>query len=358
MKIWTIEEEAAALRKRFEGVNRAAFAREHQVKGGQAMIYQHITGRRPISIEAAMSYAAGFKCSLEEISPRLAMEAQKAAALSSEPSAPTTAPSHVWPFSTIAESEVLALPPAKLNALEGAIALAIAQLNLGIAVAPRRPLAAGSASSSLVDMDSAVDEFPMRMGGLPAPWEPGGPTTHQLDRADSPPSPRPSEVAANVRAGTPQAANEKFEKVPELGDVRLAAGEGIENHSEDVTGFVQFRRSFLRSVGADGGRGRVVYAQGDSMEPVIRDGAALLLALDDGLTLRDLSAGGIYAINFDGKMLVKTVARDKVTRRWVARSFNPAHPDIALENGVSVRVLGRVVWTGGELGPHTMLGHA
>ena len=59
MKMWTIEEEAAALRARFEGVNRAAFARDHEVKGGQAMIYQHITGRRPIGIEAAMAYAEG-----------------------------------------------------------------------------------------------------------------------------------------------------------------------------------------------------------------------------------------------------------------------------------------------------------
>ena len=41
MRIWTIEEEAAALRERFQGVNRAAFARDHEVKGGQAMIYQH-----------------------------------------------------------------------------------------------------------------------------------------------------------------------------------------------------------------------------------------------------------------------------------------------------------------------------
>ena len=77
MRIWTIEEEAAGLRERFQGVNRAAFARDHEVKGGQAMIYQHITGRRPISIEAAMAYAAGFNCKLEEISPRLALEAQR-----------------------------------------------------------------------------------------------------------------------------------------------------------------------------------------------------------------------------------------------------------------------------------------
>lgn len=100
---------------------------------------------------------------------------------------------------------------------------------------------------------------------------------------------------------------------------------------------IQFRQSFLRSVGADGGRARVVYAKGDSMEPVIKDGTALL------------TAGGVYAINYDGKMIVKTVAKDKLTSRWVARSFNPAYPDIPLENGHPARVLGQVVWAGVRL---------
>lgn len=79
MKILTLEEEAANLRARFEGVNRAEFARTYALKGGQSMIYQNITGRRPISMEAALTYARGFGCSLEDISPRLALEASTAA---------------------------------------------------------------------------------------------------------------------------------------------------------------------------------------------------------------------------------------------------------------------------------------
>ena len=79
MKILTIEEEAERLKAKFEGVNRAEFARVHEIKGGQSMIYQNITGRRPISMEAAMAYARGFGCTLAEISPRLAKEAQAAA---------------------------------------------------------------------------------------------------------------------------------------------------------------------------------------------------------------------------------------------------------------------------------------
>ncbi|MGQ4231284.1 S24 family peptidase [Bordetella bronchiseptica] len=350
MRIWTIEEEAAALRERFQGVNRAAFARDHEVKGGQAMIYQHITGRRPISIEAAMAYAAGFNCKLEEISPRLALEAQKAAALSSETIAPQAPEATTWPFPSISEEDVRALNPGQLGQLEGALALAISQLRLGVDVAPaQRKAAPSSGSGGLVDIDAAADEFPMRIPGLPPPWE-GGKTTKQMEREGSLKLSLADSIIANVAAGDPPAANDRFEKVPELADVRLSAGDGIENHAEDQTGMIQFRRSFLRSVGADGGRARVVYAKGDSMEPVIRDGAALLVVPDEGLTLCDLAAGGIYAINYDGKMIVKAVAKDRLTGRWVARSFNDRYQDVPLENGAPVRVLGRVVWAGVRLG--------
>lgn len=82
-----IEEEAKALSERFASVNRAQFARDFQVKGGQAMIYQHINGLRPISLEAALSYARGFKCSLNEISARLAQELADAARYLEPPTA-------------------------------------------------------------------------------------------------------------------------------------------------------------------------------------------------------------------------------------------------------------------------------
>lgn len=262
-----------------------------------------------------------------------------------------------WPFRSISEDQIHDLPESQLSALEGAIALAIAQMNLGIQVSPRvAPTPQNGPASTrlhrpggLVDMDSADDPFPMRIPNLPpAPWE-GGISTHQVQRNPNVKISTQIGVIANAGPGEPHAANDKFEKVPELADVRLAAGEGIENHSEDQTGMIQFRRSFLKAVGADNGKARVVYAKGDSMEPVIRDGAALLVVPNENLTLQDVASGGVYAINYDGKMLVKTVTRDRLTGRWVARSFNPAHPDIPLENGSPVRVLGQVVWAGSRL---------
>lgn len=203
--------------------------------------------------------------------------------------------------------------------------------------------------ADLVDMNDAEDVFPMRMKGQPeAPWE-GGKTTFESERGARVRISTQTGVVANVGPGEPHAENDKFEKIPELADVRLAAGDPIENHTEEQTGMIQFRRSFLKAVGADNGKARVVYAKGDSMEPVIRDGAALLVVPNEGLTLRDLVAGGVYAINFDGKMIVKTVTKERLTARWVARSFNASYSDIPLENGHPVRVLGQVVWVGSKL---------
>lgn len=261
-----------------------------------------------------------------------------------------------WPFPSISEAEVHALPTSQLIALEGALALAIAQLKLGITVVPPTSVVApvdgmpplAHKPGGLVDMDAADDAFPMRIQGLPAPWE-GGKTTFQVERENRFRISTQTGVIANVGAGEPHAANDKFEKIPELAEVRLAAGDPIENNIEDQTGMIQFRKSFLKSVGADNGKARVVYAKGDSMEPVIRDGAALLVVPNDSLTLRDIATGGVYAINFDGKMIVKTVTKERLSGRWVARSFNPAYPDIPLENGHPVRVLGQVVWAGARL---------
>ena len=42
------------------------------------MLYQHSTGRRPISMNAAIAYAKAFGCAVEEISPRQAMVLREA----------------------------------------------------------------------------------------------------------------------------------------------------------------------------------------------------------------------------------------------------------------------------------------
>ena len=69
-------QEAANLHALIKDLKWTKFARDFAVPGGASMIYQHTTGRRPISLKAGLAYARGLGCALESISPRLAQLAQ------------------------------------------------------------------------------------------------------------------------------------------------------------------------------------------------------------------------------------------------------------------------------------------
>lgn len=76
-----MEQEAARLRERFADVkNKAEFARAYNLKGGASMLSQHLSGNRPISMDAAAIYAKAFNCTIAEISPRIAMQIEAATA--------------------------------------------------------------------------------------------------------------------------------------------------------------------------------------------------------------------------------------------------------------------------------------
>lgn len=85
VKVLTMEQEAAALHKRFDdlkastGMGQAEFARKFAIPGGPSMVSQHIKGRRPMNLEAGAAYARGFGVPLEDISARLSRELMKAA---------------------------------------------------------------------------------------------------------------------------------------------------------------------------------------------------------------------------------------------------------------------------------------
>lgn len=74
------ESDGTRLKKKFEalksetGMNKAQFARAFGVPGGASMISQHISGHRPIGLDAVVAYTRGFKCGVAEISPTLAAQ--------------------------------------------------------------------------------------------------------------------------------------------------------------------------------------------------------------------------------------------------------------------------------------------
>ncbi|RCS59734.1 hypothetical protein [Parvibium lacunae] len=58
--------------KRANKLTRPVFAKKMNFPGGPNLIYQHMEGLRPISLEAALLYAEGLGVGIEEFSPRIA----------------------------------------------------------------------------------------------------------------------------------------------------------------------------------------------------------------------------------------------------------------------------------------------
>ncbi|KDB73047.1 S24 family peptidase [Bordetella bronchiseptica] len=202
-------------------------------------------------------------------------------------------------------------------------------------------------SGGLVDIDAAADEFPMRIGGVPAPWEPGGTTTRQMERHSQGLRISQAVNVGHVEDSGYSANDHEFIPIPEL-DVRLAAGKlGIENYQETEIGQILLRRSFLESFKRPIKRMRICYGNGPSMEPVIRHRNPMLVDVHP-VSLDEVQPRFVYAINRGGKMIVKCLERWK-DGRWMAISTNPApehHPfPLATDDGGEVRIIGTVLWS-------------
>ncbi|MCW1427963.1 S24 family peptidase [Novosphingobium sp. JCM 18896] len=129
--------------------------------------------------------------------------------------------------------------------------------------------------------------------------------------------------------------------VPRLA-LGASAGPGAAMESERPIGALRFARGWLRGQGLDPRQLSAITVEGDSMEPVLRDGDEILVDLSPR-PLRD----GIHVVRVDGLLLVKRLETGR-PGLVVLRSANPAYDPIELAVP-EVTVVGRVVWKGGRL---------
>ncbi len=131
-------------------------------------------------------------------------------------------------------------------------------------------------------------------------------------------------------------------EVPFLMDIEFACGDGSVA-DEDYNGYkLRFSKSTLRKVGANSdGSGVLCFpAHGNSMEPIIPDGATVAVNCND----KKIVDGKIYAINQDGWKRLKTLYRTGPNQITI-RSFNSSeHPD-EVHDMNTLEVIGRVFWT-------------
>ena len=137
---------------------------------------------------------------------------------------------------------------------------------------------------------------------------------------------------------TPISADEV--EVPFLKDIEFACGDG-RVQCEDHNGFkLRFSKSTLRRVGANSdGSGVLCFpASGDSMEPVIPDGATV--AVDTGN--KRIIDGELYAINQGELKRIKQLYR-KPGGKLLIRSINRDYDDEEAEES-EVEIIGFVFW--------------
>lgn len=132
-------------------------------------------------------------------------------------------------------------------------------------------------------------------------------------------------------------------------DVKASAGAGNLVFLESERGRLAFRRDFLKQSGVREADAVVIYADGQSMEPRIPDGAVLLV--DTSRT--ELDNNEIHVIRVDGEILVKRL-RKEIGGGVLIVSDNPdkhRYPDILVtpDKEDHLSIIGRVFWMGARL---------
>ncbi|RZD22376.1 S24 family peptidase [Pseudoalteromonas sp. MEBiC 03485] len=131
-------------------------------------------------------------------------------------------------------------------------------------------------------------------------------------------------------------------EVPFYMEVELSAGNGSAIQLETTGPKLRFSKSTLRRHGIDFSSAACVKVSGNSMEPVIPDGATV--GIDTSNT--NIKDGDMYAIDWAGALYVKTLTRRPGGGLRI-RSFNlDEYPDenLSADEAQTVRVIGRVFW--------------
>lgn len=140
----------------------------------------------------------------------------------------------------------------------------------------------------------------------------------------------------------------EFAHIP-LHDALLSAGDGRANHSEEVVEYLAFRRDWLRRLGVAPSNAVLARASGDSMQPCVWDGDAVLI--DRSRTEIPVRAASpkrgrspVYAFIDDGQARIKRIERPE-EGQVILLSDNPDYPPefARLED---LTIIGKVLWWG------------
>ncbi|XUU59764.1 S24 family peptidase [Erythrobacter sp. HA6-11] len=130
-------------------------------------------------------------------------------------------------------------------------------------------------------------------------------------------------------------------EIPRL-DIGASAGPGALPDNEEAFDTFRFSQAWLREQGLEAAQLSAITVEGDSMEPLLRDGDEILV----DRTLRPFR-DGVHVVRFNDSLMVKRVA-SAGAGRLALLSQNLAYPPIEV-SADEIEIIGRVVWKGGRL---------
>lgn len=130
-------------------------------------------------------------------------------------------------------------------------------------------------------------------------------------------------------------------EVPRL-DVGASAGPGALPAGEQAFDAFHFSARWLREQGFEGAQLSAIAVEGDSMEPLLRDGDEILVDRAPR-AFRD----GVHVVRLGDTVMVKRVA-SAGPGRLALLSQNLAYPPVEVAAD-EVEIIGRVVWKGGRV---------
>jgi len=144
-----------------------------------------------------------------------------------------------------------------------------------------------------------------------------------------------------VKTANRSAKRGEWVDVPRL-DVGASAGPGALPQAEGAFDAFRFSRRWLSEQGLDGAQLSAITVEGDSMEPLLRDGDEILVDRAPR-PFRD----GIHVVRLGDSLMVKRVA-SAGAGRLALLSQNLAYPPVEV-SADEVKIIGRVVWKGGRV---------
>lgn len=136
-------------------------------------------------------------------------------------------------------------------------------------------------------------------------------------------------------------ASGDWARIPRL-SLGASAGPGVMPAEEAPMDSFRFSRRWLREQGLDGSKLSAIAVEGDSMEPLLRNGDEILVDRTER-PFRD----GVHVVRLGDALLVKRIA-SLGFGRYTLLSENKAYPplDVAADE---IEIIGRVVWKAGRV---------